>query len=296
MWGRDPAAVQAMAAAGENGRHLPGIRLPDAVRVTADVAALEGCDPVLLCVPAQTVREVVAMAPLARVVICAKGLEQRSGLRLSEVARQERPGLAVSVLSGPSFAGELARGMPTAVTLASASLDAARALAALLAGPGFRLYPTDDLPGVEIGGALKNVIAIAAGVVMGRELGENARAAVVTRGLAELARLGRRLGARPETLMGLSGLGDLVLTATSLTSRNTRFGFELGRGAAPVELMASGHALSEGAWTAAAACRLAAQHGVELPIADAVQRVIAGAWRVDQAIEALVSRPLAASE
>jgi glycerol-3-phosphate dehydrogenase (NAD(P)+) len=152
------------------------------------------------------------------------------------------------------------------------------------------------MTGVEIGGALKNVIAIASGVVMGHDLGENARAAVVTRGLAELARLGRALGARPETLMGLSGLGDLVLTATSLTSRNTRFGYGLGRGAAPAELMAAGHALSEGAWTAGAACRLAASVGVELPLAEAVRDVIEGTWTVERAIDALLSRPPAASE
>jgi glycerol-3-phosphate dehydrogenase (NAD(P)+) len=273
------------------------VTLPEPVRPTGDLADLAGCDPVLLAVPAQTLRQVAGLAPGAtRFVICAKGLEQASGSRLSEVVADVCPAAAVAVLSGPSFAAELAQGLPTAVTLAAPALGAAQELAAMLAGAGFRLYPTDDVIGVEIGGALKNVIAIAAGAVMGSGLGENARAAVITRGLAELARLGAALGARRETLMGLSGLGDLLLSATSLTSRNTRFGHELARGVELAELLGSGHALSEGARTAQAAVELGRRHGVELPISSAVALVLAGRSSVAAAVDSLLARPPASSE
>jgi glycerol-3-phosphate dehydrogenase (NAD(P)+) len=297
LWGRDPAAMAAMRRDRHNRKRLPGVLLPGPVRPTSDLADLAACDPLLLATPAQTLRQVAAKAPDGpRLVICAKGLEQATGLRLSEVVAAVRPDAAIAALSGPSFAAELGRGLPTAVTLAAGELRAAQELAAMLAGPAFRLYPTDDIIGVEIGGALKNVIAIAAGAVMGSGLGENARAAVVTRGLAELARLGMALGARRETLMGLSGLGDLVLTATSLTSRNTRFGHELALGTRPDELMSAGHALSEGARTAAAAVELGRRHGVELPISAAVAQVLAGRATIAAAVEALLSRPLASSE
>jgi glycerol-3-phosphate dehydrogenase (NAD(P)+) len=278
LWGRDL-------------RRLEGTALPEAVRVTADAAALAGVDTALLAVPAQQVRAVLPLAPTTPLVICAKGLEQRSGLRLSQVVAAERPEAPVALLSGPSFAAELATGLPTAVTLAAADLALARRLAEQLTGPGFRLYPSDDVAGVEIGGALKNVIAIAGGAVMGLGLGENARAAVITRGLAEIARLAEALGARRETLLGLSGVGDLMLTATSLTSRNTRLGLELARGRSVAELTAADQPLAEGAWTAAAACRTAADHGIELPICEAVRRVVEGDWTVRAAVEALLSRP-----
>ena len=297
LWGRDPVAMRALTASRRNDAHLPGIDLPAAIEPTADPAGLAAADPVLLAVPAQALRTVAGLAPpAARLVICAKGIERGSGLRLSRVVAEVRPRATVAVLSGPSFAPELARGLPTAVTLAAPDLATAQALAHQLASPTFRLYPSDDVPGVELGGALKNVIAIAAGAVMGLELGENARAAVVTRGLAEIGRLAAAVGARRETLMGLSGIGDLLLTATSLTSRNTRFGHELARGGSVAALTAKGQPLAEGAWTAAAACRLAATVGVELPIADAVRRVVEDAWSVRDAVQALLSRPAAASE
>ena len=223
-------------------------------------------------------------------MICAKGLERATGLRLSEVVRQELPACIPAALSGPSFARELALALPTAVTVAADRLSDATALAALLASPAFRPYPSDDLPGVELAGALKNVVAIAAGAVAGRALGENARAALITRGLAEMSRLAEALGARRETLTGLSGLGDLLLTATSLTSRNTSLGLALARGFPPAA------ALAEGASTAEAACRLAASVGVDLPIADAVRRVLAGEATVDEAVGLLLGRPLAGRE
>lgn len=300
LWGRDPARQAELQAARENARHLPGVPLPPAVAATADLAALAGAEALLLAVPAQQIRSVCGLLPAsvaaAPLLICAKGLERRTGLRLSEVVAQARPGAAVAALSGPSFALEAGRGLPTAVTVAARDLALATGLAERLASPTFRPYASDDLPGVELAGALKNVVAIAAGIAMGRELGENARAALVTRGLAEMGRLATALGARRETLMGLSGLGDLLLTATSLTSRNTAFGHALARGRTPAELMAAGAALSEGAHTAEAACRLARRHGVELPVAEAVRAVVAGERTVDAAIGALLARPLAATE
>ena len=298
LWGRDPAAVERMA------RERDERRLPAGDRAAGDDPAdrrastrspmpgwccsrcrRSSCARSSVCCPA-------IAAPL---VIAAKGLERATGLRLSEVVRAERPDAVIAALSGPSFALEVARGLPTAVTIASDDLAVARSVADGMAGQAFRPYPTDDLLGVELAGALKNVVAIAAGVTMGKGLGENARAALITRGLAELTRLALALGARRETLMGLAGLGDLLLTATSLTSRNTSFGYALAKGRRPDELMGGGK-LSEGAFTAEAACRLGDRVGVELPIAEAVRAVVAGEQAVDAAIDALLARPLPFSE
>lgn len=292
LWGRDAARVAAMQVLRENRERLPGVVLPPAVTPVADLAALAGVRALLLAVPAQELRAVCGLLPAEPppLVICAKGLERASGLRLSEVILSRRPGASVAALSGPSFAAEVAKGLPAAVTLAAASLEEAGGLAARLASPGFRAYPSDDLLGVELAGALKNVVAIAAGVAMGKGLGENARAALVTRGLAEMGRLAAALGGRRETLMGLAGLGDLLLTATSLASRNTSFGFALARG------RVSTAGLAEGAFTAEAACRLAARAGVELPVAEAVRAVLAGEVAVEAAIEGLLARPPAATE
>ncbi len=300
-WGTALAIAAARAGAevvlwGRSLHRLSGRALPVAVRATTVPSDLQRVDAVLLAVPAQQVRAVLPLAPAAPLVLCAKGLEQATGLRLSEVVAAVRPGDAVAALSGPSFAAELAEGKPTAVTLAAADLDLARRLAEMLAGPAFRLYPSDDLVGVELGGALKNVVAIAAGAVIGLGLGENARAAVVTRGLAEIARLAEALGARRATLLGLSGVGDLLLTATSLTSRNTRLGHELARGRPLAELTAAGQPLAEGAWTAGAACRLGRAHGIELPIAEAVRQVVDGELSVAAAVDALLRRPPPAQE
>jgi glycerol-3-phosphate dehydrogenase (NAD(P)+) len=298
LWGRDPSHIAALSTARRNDRHLPGIPLDAAVIPTVDPAALLDSDPLLLVVPAQAVRATCRLFPTyrGRLVICAKGLERATGLRLSQVVRHELPHATPAALSGPSFARELALNLPTAVTIAADRLPDAASLAALLATPTFRPYPSDDLPGVELAGALKNVVAIAAGAVAGRSLGENARAALITRGLAEMSRLAEALGARRETLTGLSGLGDLVLTATSPTSRNTTLGQALAAGRPVTDLLAPGTALSEGASTAEAACRLAATAGVELPIADAVRRVIAGEITVDDAVGLLMGRPLARRE
>ena len=297
LWARDPNAVAVMRRERMNAKRLPGIDLPTGIEPIGTLAAIPGTACVLIAVPAQTLRSVIAGLPAstAPLVLAAKGLERASGLRLSEVVLAERPGVAVAALSGPSFAAEVARGLPTAVTIASEQPGLARALAELLADPAFRPYPSDDLIGVELAGALKNVIAIAAGVTMGRGLGENARAALIARGLAEMTRLAVTQGARPETLMGLAGLGDLILTATSLTSRNTSFGHALALGESADALLGHGR-LSEGAHTAEAACRLARTVGIELPIAEAVRAVVAGELGVDAAIDGLLARPLPFSE
>jgi glycerol-3-phosphate dehydrogenase (NAD(P)+) len=298
LWGRDRHQIACLAARRENARYLPGITIPEAVRPTAEPGDLLEAGTLLLAIPAQQVRAVCRELPAggAPLVVCAKGLERATGLRLSQVVAAERPGTSVAALSGPSFALEVGRSLPTAVTIAAEDKALATAVAGQLAGPCFRPYPSDDLLGVELAGALKNVVAIAAGVTMGKNLGENARASLIARGLAEMTRLGLALGARRETLMGLSGLGDLLLTATSLTSRNTRFGFDLARGSSVAELLAAGRKLSEGASTAEAACRLGRRAGVELPIAEAVRAVVAGDTGVDAAIEALLARPLAPTE
>ncbi len=298
LWGRDGAAMARIARSRVNGRYLPGIVLHPSIRLTADLLALDGCRILLLAVPTQHLRDIARrVSDRGRVlVICAKGLERGSRRRPSEVLAEECPDCALAVLSGPSFAGEVARGLPTALAVAATSIGLARELAEELGSTSFRLYPGDDPVGVEIGGALKNVVAIAAGIVMGRGLGENARAALITRGLAEITRLATALGARSATLTGLAGMGDLLLTATSLSSRNTRFGFELGCGAPLATLLGSDAPLCEGVWTAQAACELAAERGVELPVSQAVARILGGAWSVDRAVEALLARPPAARE
>lgn len=297
FWMRDGAAVAALARTRENARYLPGVPLHDRVVPTAAVADLGVADAALLVTPAQALRNAMTtIAPGLRrgaaLVICAKGIERETGRFLSDVAAEVRPEGPVAVLSGPSFADDVARGFPTAVTLAAAKSGAAAELAAALSGPTFRLYHTDDLRGVEIGGAAKNVLAIACGAVIGRGLGESAKAALTARGFAELTRFARAYEARPETLMGLSGLGDLVLTCGSAQSRNFAFGERLGRGLPVAE--ASAGKLAEGAFTAGALVARARAKGVDMPIAEAVDAVIAGRATIDQAIGALMSRPLKA--
>jgi len=298
LWGRCAGAVAEMRERRENRRRLPGISLPAAIEPTTDCARLEEASLLVLAVPAQKLAEVAGglgghRGPL---VIAAKGIERVRRRRLSEVLRDLCPSAAIAVLSGPAFAAEVAQGLPSALTLAADPLSRARDIAAALASRTFRLYPSDDLVGVEIGGALKNVIAIAAGAVLGLGLGENARAALVTRGLAEMMRLAAALGARRETLTGLSGLGDLLLTATSLTSRNTRFGYELARGRPLAALTGPDAPLVEGVWTAQAALDLAARFGVEMPITRAVRDVVAGRRTIAEAVDLLLERPLAERE
>lgn len=296
LWMRDAEAAARIGMARENARYLPGVPLHAGIRVTNDAADLRAAEVALLVTPAQTMRTVLgqlgpSFAPGTAIVLCAKGIERGSDALMSTVAAETLPAnTPVAVLSGPSFAADVARGLPTAVTLAAADAGLAARLATGLSGPSFRVYHSDDVRGVEIGGAGKNVLAIASGIVAGRGLGESARAALIARAFAELMRFARAYGGRPETLMGLSGLGDLVLTASSPQSRNFAFGERLGRGASPDE--ASGGKLAEGAFTAAALVALARARSVEMPVAEAVAAIVSGDLSVEAVIAALLARPL----
>lgn len=290
LWGRDGAAMADLAARRENTADLPGIALDPAVSPTGELAALSEADVLLLVVPAQACRAALArLAPQVRpglpVVSCAKGIERGTRAFMSEVIADALPQARPAVLSGPSFASDVAAGLPTAVTLAAHDAALAEALAGALGSATLRLYHSTDVRGVEIGGAAKNVLAIAAGIVAGRRLGASAAAALVARGFAELVRFGRAYGAKAETVTGLSGLGDLILTASGPQSRNFAFGRALGAGEA------SGGKLAEGAFTASVLVEMAAARGVDMPVSAAVDAVLAGRLSVDGAIEALMARP-----
>lgn len=298
LWAREAEVVRSISETGENPDFLPGVALDRAIRAHGEMAeVLEGAEAVLAVCPAQAMRPVLSQARRvwpgpAPLVLCAKGLEVRTGLRLSEIAASLMPEVPLAVLSGPTFAREVAEGRPTAVTLAAADPALAESLVAALGTRTFRPYAAADIVGVEIGGAVKNVLAIACGVVEGRGLGDNARAALLTRGLAEIIRLGRALGAHPETLSGLSGLGDLILTATSLQSRNFSLGVALGEGRTLSEILAARRTVAEGVHTAAAIESLAERLGVEMPICEAVNHLLRGTHTVEEAVETLLSRPL----
>jgi glycerol-3-phosphate dehydrogenase (NAD(P)+) len=297
LWARDPSRALEIAVARENARYLPGAALPDAVVVGADAAeALRGAVLALLVVPAQALRGVLAALPVADVpmLLCCKGVEAGS-LRLPlEVLAALRPGQVAGVLSGPNFAHEVARGLPAAAVVAAADAALRESGVALLGSPGFRLYAGEDPVGAEVGGAAKNVIAIAAGAVIGAGLGENARAALVTRGLAELSRLAVALGGRAETAAGLTGLGDLVLTCAGPGSRNMSLGLALGRGESLAEVLAARAGVTEGVATAPALVARAASVGVELPVCAAVADLVAERITVREATQRLLARPLRA--
>jgi glycerol-3-phosphate dehydrogenase (NAD(P)+) len=293
LWARDGSLLVDISA-GENPRYLPGIDLPEDISVTTSLQVAAGGEVILLAVPAQVTRALVGqLLPLlaggAPLVICAKGIEKDSGKLLHEMLADAAPGHPIAILSGPSFAREVALGLPTAVTIAGAG---AGRLQATLSTPGFRPYAGDDITGVALGGAAKNVYAIACGVVEGLKLGENARAALLARSFAELARLGEALGAKRETLMGLSGLGDLMLSATSRSSRNFSAGVELGGGGSAAALSAPGHALAEGVATAPALVARAKQAGIEMPIAEAVADLLSGKLPLSEAVARLMNRKL----
>ncbi len=297
LWARRPEAAAAIAAARTNAGHLPGVPLPDAVEVTADLGSLSAADLWLVAVPAQHMRAVLAQAPVGgrpTLVITAKGLEAGTLLLMGEVAAEVAPACPVAILSGPSFAADIARGKPTAVTLAAADLATARALAERLQRPFFRPYASDDPVGAQVGGLAKNVLAIGCGIVVGAELGESARAALVTRGFTEMTRLGLAMGGRAATMAGLSGLGDLVLTAGSLRSRNMSLGVALGRGQTAEAALAGRTDVAEGAATAPALRRLARRLGVEMPISEAVAALLLGEARLGEVIAGLLARPLRA--
>ena len=296
LWAREAEVVAAINREHVNPLFLPDVALDPAIRATADLAEAAAADALLLVAPAQHLRALAAgLAPhLARglpVVICTKGIEQNSGALMSEIAAASLPGAAVAVLSGPTFAGEVARGLPTAVTLAAEDVALGQRLIAALGTRSFRPYLSDDIVGAEIGGAVKNVLAIACGVVTGRKLGDNARAALITRGVAEMVRLALAKGGRAETLMGLSGLGDLVLTCTGPQSRNHSLGVALGQGRSLGDILAERRSVAEGVTSAAAASALAARLGVDMPITTAVDAILHRGAAVDEAIEALLARP-----
>lgn len=296
LWAREAEVVTAINRRHENPLFLPDIAIDPAIAATGDIAAAASADAVLLVVPAQHLRAVAgaitpSLRPGAAVVICAKGVEEKSGALMSEVAAAALPGARLAILSGPTFAGEVARGLPTAVTLATADRALGGALIAALGTRSFRPYLSDDVVGAEIGGAVKNVLAIACGIVAGRRLGDNARAALITRGLAEMVRLARAKGGRAETLMGLSGLGDLTLTCTALQSRNQSLGFALGEGTPLDEILGRRRSVAEGVSSAAAVAALAARLGVDMPIVAAVDAILHRGADIDEAIVSLLARP-----
>jgi glycerol-3-phosphate dehydrogenase (NAD(P)+) len=278
-------------------KFLSDFKIHDAIEVASDLGEIAKADAVLLVVPTQATRAAAtALAPLIRggmpIIVCAKGIEHRTHKFVTEIVSECAPTALPAILSGPSFAADVARGLPTAVTLACADAGVAETLAQALGSATFRPYHSTDVRGVEIGGAAKNVLAIAAGIVAGRGLGSSATAALITRGFAELMRFGRAYGARAETLTGLSGLGDLVLTCSTPQSRNFSFGVDLAKGIAPKH--AGGGKLAEGAFTAPVLLEMAASKQVDMPIANAVAAVLADMMSVDEAIESLLSRPFRA--
>lgn len=291
--------VEAINKGHENSRFLPGISLDKEIRATADLADITACDAVLLVMPAQFLRATTReMAATWRegvpAVICAKGIEQKTGALLSEVCAETLPGVTLAVLSGPTFAIEVARGLPTAVTLASKDKDQAAALAEAIGTPTFRTYRSDDVVGVELGGAVKNVLAIGCGIIAGRGLGDNARAAFITRGLAEIARLASAKGAKPETLVGLSGIGDLTLTCNAMQSRNFSLGVALGEGRALDDILKERASVTEGVFTASSAVRLAKSLGVDAPLCTAMDQILIHNGDIDATIKGLLARPVGA--
>ncbi len=299
LWAREAEVVAGINSAHTNALFLPGVALDPGLKATADLGEVARADVLLMVAPAQHVRATCAhLAPhLARgkpLVLCAKGLEQATGKLLGEVVAEALPQARLAVLSGPSFAADVVRGLPAALTLACADDQLGTLLADALAYRHFRLYRSTDLVGVQLGGAVKNVLAIAAGIVDGKGLGASAHAALVTRGFAELRRFGEALGARPDTLMGLSGLGDLLLTCGSAQSRNMSLGRALGQGQTLQSILDARRSVAEGVYTAAAVVARAAALGIDMPIASAVNAIVGGALTVDAAIEALLSRPLRA--
>ena len=299
LWAREPEVVDAIAKDQENTLFLPGVKLEPEISASADMGDLTGADLWLAVPPAQHMRATLtALAPYARdrlpVVLCAKGVEQGSLKLMTEVLAETLPSAAPAVLSGPSFAGEVARGLPCAETLACPDEDLGLEIAQALAGPAFRPYLADAMIGAEAGGAVKHVLAIACGVVEGRGLGRSAHAGVITRGFAELTRLAVALGGKAETVAGLCGLGDLVLTCSSHQSRNMSVGLALGAGKTLEEALAGKLSVAEGVASAPAVRQLAARLRVETPICEAVAAILAGEVDIDTAIEGLLSRPIRA--
>ena len=299
LWAREAEVVTAISATAENPIFLPGIKLERGIRATSELAAAAQADAVLLTTPAQHLRAIATqLAPHlpkdVPLVLCTKGIEEKTGALMSEVAAASVPGAPLAVLSGPTFAREVAAGLPTAVTLAAVDATLGAELVTALGGRGFRPYLSADPIGAQVGGAVKNVLAIACGVVMGKKFGDNARAALITRGLAEMVRLAVAKGGKAETLMGLSGLGDLTLTCTGLQSRNLSLGLALGEGQTLAAILGARRSIAEGVTSAAACVALARKLGIEMPIVQAVDAILHRGVAIDREIEGLLARPFKA--
>lgn len=293
LWALEDDVVTAVNATNENPVYLKGLKLDPAIRATSDFSELGSADAWLVVTPAQHMRSVLERASSSGtpLVLCSKGIEERSGKLLHDVAREVCPGSPVAVLSGPTFAHEVAAGLPTAVTLACEDRELGEALRARINLPSFRTYCTDDVAGAEVGGAVKNVLAIACGVAEGRGLGQNARAALIARGFAEMTRFGMAMGGRRETLAGLSGLGDLVLTCSSTSSRNFSLGKAIGEGKDPAALMKDRRTVAEGAHTAPVLDRIAKERDIDMPLVDAVATLLSGKVGIGELLETMLSRP-----
>ncbi len=297
LWAREPEVVTAINQKHENTVFLPGVPLHAAIRATGDLNEAAEHDVILLVTPAQHIRSTLerirdVLKQGASIVICAKGIELGSGKILSAIAEEAAPGVPVAVLTGPTFASEIARGLPCAVTIAARTVDQARGLCSKLASRTMRPYASDDLIGVQIGSAVKNVIAIASGMVAGKGLGESARAALMTRGLTEMARLSEAMGGHRETLMGMCGVGDLMLTASSQQSRNFSLGFQLGQGRTLEEILAERRAVTEGVHTAKAVMVMAKSKGVDMPVSAATNDCLEGRSSIEAAMASMMDRPL----
>ncbi|WP_343564577.1 NAD(P)H-dependent glycerol-3-phosphate dehydrogenase [Kiloniella sp. b19] len=296
LWCRKPEQAEAMARERENTRYLKGVAFPEKLKATCELSDLSGCNSLILAVPAQHLRSILLQAlPLlpkaVPLVLCTKGVEISSGLLMTEMIREIAPSHPVCVLSGPTFAIEVAKGLPTAVTFAADDREWAGRFIDTFSSKSFRMYYTDDIQGSEIGGAVKNVIAIACGIVEGRQLGDNARAALISRGLSEMIRLGLACGGRAETLMGLSGLGDLTLTCTARQSRNYALGFALGQGQSLQEHLNSRNTVAEGVSSAESVTALAQKLQLDMPICQAVHKVLHRNEPLDTVISELLNRP-----
>jgi len=299
IWAREPELVEEINAHRTNSLFLPSAQLSDSVRATGDLDELAALPVLLVVVPAQFLASVLGQLPDAPrdLVLCAKGIEATTGRLMTDVAMAAAPNAALAVLSGPTFAHEVAAGLPTAVTLACSGGESQwDRLSPALARPALRPYYSDDLIGAEVGGAVKNVLAIACGVIEGLGLGQNARAALIARGYAEMLRFGKARGARSETLAGLCGLGDLVLTCSSTSSRNFSLGKALGEGMSAAEALAGKNSVAEGAATAPVLAGIARAESIDMPICEAVHRLLAGGAPAAQVVADLLSRPLRAEQ